>query len=291
MEQQQPKELSPIQQLCLSTVRIVASNSQIQSVGTGFIVNYLVHGAIHPFVVTNKHVVDKMDVGELVFCTKMPGGIPNYLEHITYTAKNFESRWLKHPDTSVDLCVMPLEPFLKFSVSKSEPLPCYRAFNMSDIPDPQQFSSIGAGDKIMMIGYPNSIWDSVHNMPIVRQGITATDVNLDYEGRKEFLIDATVVPGSSGSPIFIYDRGGFSDTFGNVSLGTSRLMLLGVNYASFYRSVDGSVELKQIPTNAKLIAHTSIPINLGVVIKSSRLLEFIPLIDNIGNEYMLGNQG
>ena len=41
-------------------------------------------------------------------------------------------------------------------------------------------------------------------MPILRRGTTATPIALNFEGRPEFLIDAAVYPGSSGSPVFVY---------------------------------------------------------------------------------------
>lgn len=61
-----------------------------------------------------------------------------------------------------------------------------------------------------MIGYPNGLWDSQNNLPIIRRGITATSVKKDYNGKKEFLIDAAVFPGSSGSPVFIFNEGSYS---------------------------------------------------------------------------------
>ena len=42
-----------------------------------------------------------------------------------------------------------------------------------------------AVEDIMMIGYPNALWDSEHNMPIIRKGITATPVWLDHNGKKD----------------------------------------------------------------------------------------------------------
>ena len=54
-----------------------------------------------------------------------------------------------------------------------------------------------------MIGYPIGLIDEYNNKPIVRKGITATTYNIDYNGKKEFLIDIACFPGSSGSPIFI----------------------------------------------------------------------------------------
>ena len=52
------------------------------------------------------------------------------------------------------------------------------------IPAQADLESLDAIEEIVMIGYPNGLWDSVNNMPIARRGITATPVYLNYEGKK-----------------------------------------------------------------------------------------------------------
>lgn len=78
-----------------------------------------------------------------------------------------------------------------------------------------------------MIGYPNGIWDSVNNMPIIRKGITATHPRLNYNGRKKFMIDAACFHGSSGSPVLLFNTGTYATKDGNTTIGT-RIMLLGI---------------------------------------------------------------
>src|SRR5437763_136516 len=41
-------------------------------------------------------------------------------------------------------------------------------------------------------------------------GVTANPLQADYDGRPVFLIDASVFPGSSGSPVVICNQGGFA---------------------------------------------------------------------------------
>ena len=73
---------------------------------------------------------------------------------------------------------------------------------------------IDAIEDIIFIGYPNGIWDSVNNMPILRKGSTATHPCLNYNGKKEFMIDAACFPGSSGSPVLIFNENGYKDKKG-----------------------------------------------------------------------------
>jgi hypothetical protein len=61
-----------------------------------------------------------------------------------------------------------------------------------------------------MIGYPKGFWDRVNNLPVVRKGITATPIYIDYNGKKEFLLDIPIFSGSSGSPIVLFNEGSYS---------------------------------------------------------------------------------
>ena len=143
----------------------------------------------------------------------------------------------------------------------------------------ENLKSLDAIENIIMIGYPNGLLDSVNNMPIVRRGITATAVYLDYEGRKEFLIDAACFLGSSGFPVLLYDIGGYRDKKGNLNWGTSRVILLGILYAGPQLTVTGEIKVIAIPNiQQKALTVSHIPNNIGYIIKSERILDFIPVI-------------
>lgn len=124
-----------------------------------------------------------------------------------------------------------------------------------------------------MVGYPNGIWDQKHNMPVLRRGITATHPNLDWNGRPEFLIDAACFPGSSGSPVFLFNMGGYSTKSGGMVIGTGRIKLLGVLYAGPQHTVTGEIKIVPVPTADRPIAVSSIPNNLGMIIKANKLNE------------------
>jgi len=63
-------------------------------------------------------------------------------------------------------------------------------------------------------------------LPIIRQGITATPIWNQFNGENVFLIDAGVFPGSSGSPVFIYNHGSYPTKDG-IAIG-NRLLFIGV---------------------------------------------------------------
>lgn len=104
--------------------------------------------------------------------------------------------------------------------------------------------------------------------------MTATHPAIDYEGRKEFMIDAACFPGSSGSPVFLYSTGGYFMPGGGFALGGVRLMLLGVLYAGPQHTVTGELQVVNVPTHQQAVSLSSIPTNLGLVIKSGRLRDF-----------------
>jgi V8-like Glu-specific endopeptidase len=70
------------------------------------------------------------------------------------------------------------------------------------IPFPSTSDDLDAIERIIFVGYPNGMYDRKNYTPILRQGITATPFHLDYDGLPAFLIDASVFPGSSGSPVY-----------------------------------------------------------------------------------------
>ena len=115
-------------------------------------------------------------------------------------------------------------------------------------------------------------------MPIVRKGITATNISYDYNGKKEFLIDAASFPGSSGSPVLICNVGGYRDKKGNLNWGNSRVFFVGVLYAGPQLTITGDIRIVTVPElQQKAMSVASIPNNLGFIIKSQRILDFIPV--------------
>lgn len=272
--------LSIFEQLCYSTTRIEASDANGNGCsGTGFFFSYKSgENKIVPIIVTNKHVVRGMTTG-LFRLTKVDAdGNPIHKEHFQIQIDQFEQQWIFHPDSDVDLCVFPLAPIINIAETKGESL-FYRTFDESLIPTADKLETLDAVEDVIMIGYPNGLWDSVNNMPLVRKGITATDLKFDYNGKKEFVIDAACFPGSSGSPVLICNVGGFHDKQGNLNWGSSRIFLLGVLYAGPQLTVEGEIQVVTIPNvQQKALAISHIPNNLGYIIKSERIMEFIPII-------------
>ena len=149
----------------------------------------------------------------------------------------------------------------------------FTTMDKSLIPSAEEIDDMLGLETVTMVGYPNGLWDHVNNLPIFRRGVLATDYKRDWNGKKEFLIDAACFPGSSGSPVMLLDIGGFH-TKKAMHVGAARVKLLGVLYAGPQHTIHGKVQVVVVPTQHNAVAIAGIPNNLGIIIKAEQLLAF-----------------
>lgn len=274
-------ELSLSEQMTYGTVRIECEAEDGLSTGTGFFFRFLEHGDNYvPAIVTNKHVVKGAVRGRIHFTLQGSEGQPLPGQHAPYVLEQFQQQWIHHPDSEVDLCILPIASLLEHAASENKQL-FFISLDKSLIPTPEDLSDLTALEDVVMIGYPNGIWDSMNNMPIIRRGITATHPNLDYEGNSEFMIDAACFPGSSGSPVFLFNLGGYTTKTGGTVIGPNRVKLLGILYAGPQHTATGEIQIVDVPTTQQAVAFSRIPNNLGLVIKAHRLLELDSILSRL----------
>jgi len=243
--------------LAYTTTRIESYDQSGQRfVGTGSFYNFLCSDDRRvPVIVTNRHLIRGSTHAIIHMTRAADNDTPLTGQFETVDLCVSESAWIPHPNDEVDLCVLPIAELLRQAQAKSRRM-FYRAFEKSLLPSDDELSKLAALEDVVMVGYPTGIWDSANNMPVFRKGITATHPYIDYEGRKEFLVDIACFPGSSGSPVLLYNMGTYPNADGGITVG-SRLKLLGI-----------------LPTQSTTVPTSQIPINLGVVIRSERLLDF-----------------
>lgn len=263
--------------LTYSTIRIECTLAGgARSTGTGFFFAFAKTEATHkPAIVTNKHVVRGAEEALLLFHESNPDGSPHPSSSCRIKVEDFSRCWIDHPDPDVDLCILPCAHILR-DMESSGRKPFHAPLEPVLIPSKAEIDDLTAVEEILMIGYPNGIWDSANNQPIVRRGITATHPAKDYEGRREFMIDAACFPGSSGSPVVLYNNGSYP-VRGGIAMGT-RVKLLGILYAGPQHSARGDIVIETIPTVDRPVAISRIPNNLGLVIRSERLRDFEPIL-------------
>ena len=265
--------LTPAEQLAHSTVRIECDLPSGIGTGTGFFYSLDRNGDQHiPVIVTNKHVVSGAKKGRFLLTLQGPDGLPMVGKCHGYELDAFEGRWLPHPDPDVDLCVMPIAPLMQ-EAQKTGTQFFFIPMDKTLIPTAEEIDDMVGLESITMVGYPNGLWDRANNLPIFRRGVLATDYKRDWNGKKEFLIDAACFPGSSGSPVMLFEVGGYQTKKGTF-MGASRVRLLGTLYAGPQHTVEGEVRVVMVPTQQKAISLAGIPNNLGIIIKSEQLLVF-----------------
>ncbi len=263
-------------QLLFTTTRIDVNNT---GSGTGFFFQFPISDKESiPIVVTNKHVVSDARIGKFYLNSMDDKGNPILGNPITVEFNNFKDMWLYHPEESVDLCVMPIAPILRVAEAQGRKV-FYRAFSPDLIPDNSKLEGLTPIEEVIMVGYPRGLRDEIHNTPIIRKGITATHPALDYNNKPEFVIDIAAFPGSSGSPVLIYNQGSYA-TGDGITIGT-RIYLLGTIYGAPQLTLEGEVVVKDIPIRQEPISRTSIPINLGYVVRSQKILDFESKLKNM----------
>lgn len=249
------------EQLVSCTVRIEAENS----LGTGFFYRMGVkeNGEFKPVVVTNKHVIAGSNKVAIKLKLEKDG---SYITE-RFIIKLNEKNLFFHPNPDIDLAVFSIA-LLMNSIYESGFDIVMKFIDDTLIPDQQKMNTISAIEDVIVIGYPNGLWDDENIRPLVRKGITASDYKLDYQNKPQFIIDCAIFPGSSGSPVFLYDNGSYFEG-GNMVLGQSRLMFLGINSSVYNNPITGELFEQQINTSLGIIS--AMPMGLGIIIKANQL--------------------
>lgn len=274
--------LTVTEKLLHTTVRIQCRNAKGElSSGTGFYFSFRRDNAIFPCIVTNKHVVDGQVSGSFNMTMVASNGGPDYGKHELVDASDFAQAWIGHPDPNVDLAICPIGMLIN-NLAAMGKRPFMASIEKSVIPDATALEGLDAVEDIMMVGYPNGLWDSKNNTPIMRRGITATHPFHDYNGKPEFMIDAACFPGSSGSPVFIVNQGWVREKGRGLIGGADRLLFLGVLHSGPIFTATGKIEIRTVPTSAQPVPVVDTMMNLGICVKSAKVLDFEAVLEKKG---------
>ena len=279
------------ERLSYSTTPLEVTTANGVSKGTGFF--YAIFdprnrpGRI-PAIFTNRHVMEgALSVGFYMHASDGKGGIG---KTIRVEVPSDALILIAHPNPEVDLCCFLIGPMMRKLYAEGVEVVAFE-YDKSYIPTEEYLKDVTQLDDVVMIGYPSGLWDWAHNQPIFRRGVLATNPSLDFNGKKEFLIDMPVYWGSSGSPVLLYAEGIHQNRRNGPGLQIGNVVkLLGVTYATECASAKGQLQLMPIPaavqTNEVDAASSRIvpmpvvriPNNLGVIIKSSRIIEMETMI-------------
>lgn len=252
------------EQIFFSTVRITIPNENGKgaSIGTGFLfsVPFSDDGEqVFMLLISNRHVYGENPKGTIILNyhkKKEDGSGPELGNVLTVQYNDFDRIYVGHPDKSIDLaCINVSDATHKNVFFKNLYPEMICSFDEDDLLP---------GNEVWFIGYPENRFDISHNLPILRRGYIASIPKVDFNSKKEFIIDAQVFPGSSGSPVFAI-------------LGNS-YKLIGVVAQTMIRFG----QLESVP--AALSIGVQQTLGLGIVIKATCIKE---LIDYAIKEFMV----
>jgi len=250
--------------------------------GTGFLVIRKMEkkqGKV--FLVTNKHVIhpesesrEKARYLTLFLNIREKDG--------TVAGKSFQvplneddhKLWREHTNPHVDVLVVDIT-----SLINSHPNLENRGADYSLFATPQilKEENITEGEEVLILGYPLGLFHTRIHSPLVRQGIVATKIGERIQVRFRsssggpqrveipgFLIDASIIPGSSGSPVVLKPIIG-RKVKDKIEMGTATPYLLGIVSAT---------ETAAIRTEGHAFATLA---GLGIVYDASTIQETIEL--------------
>ncbi|SIT69579.1 Trypsin-like peptidase domain-containing protein [Ectothiorhodosinus mongolicus] len=254
--------------LLFNTVRVdTVMEDGSEGSGTAFVVSHAHRRGTHTFIVTNRHLVDGVREGGLVF-TQKHNGQPVLGQRFQLNIEDFPHAWFTHPNPDIDLAIVPMRPLEQAARDQGVEL-YYHVIDSRLAPDAATLRGLDALEEVLFIGYPSGVWDHVNLMPIMRRGTTATPMALNFEGRAEFLIDAAVYPGSSGSPVFVYQPDVLRPN------QSRKFLFAGVIAAVFFREEANQLVPGPVPPQQNGVVMGSEMIDLGLVIKSAAVIEVI----------------
>ena len=259
---------TPVRQLLYTPVRI---ETKSRDGGTGAGTSFVFRDAASPpehqlFLVSNKHVIEGAEEGYLYFAEIGPDSKPIVGEPFFVKIDMFWMQWHGHPDPDVDVAVMPLSWQLDL-IAQGGNRAFLRPITLGEVADQNVLQNLDVTAPVLFVGFPNGMFDQKHYLPIFRRGYVATAPDLDFNGRPVFLIDASVFPGSSGSPVF---------TVGDSLIGgTPALKLLGIVAAVYTQPAEGRISWRPVPTNQEAISTVDQMIDLGIVFKARCIQETI----------------
>ena len=119
-----------------------------------------------------------------------------------------KSLWRQAIDSAGEVDVVTLE-IDQFALPAST---AFQAFTPELLLQPDE--QVEVGTPLLVVGFPLGFHDTLHHMPIARQGMVASSFGLRFQGEGFFLTDARTHRGISGAPVVMRqpgESGGLND--------------------------------------------------------------------------------
>ncbi|WP_459706614.1 S1 family peptidase [Paraburkholderia sp. 2C] len=154
----------------------------------------------HLFLVTSRHVLadapsrhfpDRIEVELHVDRANL--GASAWFTLPLYAAGTALWRQAKDAGSEIDVAV------LEIRKDRLPPTAVFEAFGPEHLPSFGHVTPVGAS--VLIVGFPLGFHDSLHHLPVVRQGVIASAFGLRFQGKGCFITDARTHRGTSGAPV------------------------------------------------------------------------------------------
>lgn len=244
------------EQVFFTTTRITIpqTNGTGTSIGTGFLYNAPLNDGTDrnvTLLISNKHVFQNPNGAiSFTFNKKDHESEPDLGNIHTFSDSEFAGIYTEHPNPVIDLACINAS-----IITHEEHNVYYKNITPEMISDFKEENFVPGLD-IWFVGYPANRFDVSNNLPLLRKGYVSSIPKVDFNSKEEFVIDAQVYQGSSGSPVFAAIDGNFK--------------LIGVVTQTMIRHG----MLQAIPTLQTGLGVEQ-TLGLGIVLKSTLLHELI----------------
>jgi len=222
--------------------------------GTGFLVIRKIDSKQgKAFVVTNKHVIhpdpqirEKAAFLTLYLNAREKDGTVLGKSFQVQLSEDGQKLWREHPDPNVDVLAVDVTSLINSHQNLENKGADYSLFAT---PGVLKEENITEGEEVLILGYPLGLFHSRIHSPLVRQGIVATKIGEKIQMRLRlpsggirrveipgFLVDAAIIPGSSGSPVVLKPTIG-RKVKDKVEMGMATPYLLGIVSATETASI------------------------------------------------------
>ncbi|MCU4160870.1 serine protease [Acidiphilium sp. AL] len=256
--------------LNFAVLRIVAANHQTGSaqIGTGYVcVVKFAENLVTHVLITNKHVVDGANL--ISFDVHLATGEADTEPDSETVAVNVSVEQVPviwHPHC--DLVAIMITPAINAAVAVKGRKPFVSPLPAEVFMTNELAVDLDIVEPITMVGYPSGLWDEQNKLPLFRRGFTASHPAIDFNGKPEFSVDIAVFSGSSGSPVFLIERGLLLNKGDTAWSPKERFWFLGTLWGGPRMTEKGEIRVEPVPSGANIHVETGIRMHLGWVIKA-----------------------
>ena len=157
---------------------------------------------------------------------------------ITLSGQDLYKRCKFHEIDEVDVALVEVVDLLLDVLSGSEgkQLMAFDSIGEGQIPGENTFP-VEVGDDVLVVGYPRGFYDEHSKFPIVKSGIIASRWGFPFSGKRHFLVDAKLFPGSSGSLVISKPTnvGSMDGKIFYTRSGKKEFLFLGIFSGEYYQ--------------------------------------------------------